>query len=89
MFNDNGITKNVLPLALAGTALVAALASTSGFAGVEERIIENEPPRAHASEAIVERKGPQGEVLLKQDDTDGEQVTELRQGRVGLLPDGE
>jgi hypothetical protein len=87
MFHGNGINKNVLPLALTATALAAALASTSGFAGVEQRLIETEPPRSHASEAVVERIGPRGEVLLQQDDGDSEQVSELRKGRIGLLPE--
>jgi CRP-like cAMP-binding protein len=89
MFNGNAIMKNVLPLALAGTALAAALASTSGFAGVEERMIENDPPRVEASETVIERKGPRGEVLFEQDkERDGDEISQLREGRIGLLPDG-
>lgn len=84
--NGNGMTQNALPHALTAIALIAALTSTSSLAGVEQRLIETEPPRSHASEAVVERIGPRGEVLLKQDDGDGEQVSELRTGRVGLLP---
>ena len=85
MFRSNRINNTILPLALAGTALVAALTSTSGFAQVESRIINTEPPRSHASDAVVERNGPRGEVLLEQDAKASEQISEVRVGRRGLV----
>ena len=74
-------------LALAAAALVAALTSTSALArGVDQRIINTESPRTHASEAVVERHGPRAEVLLRQEDTRGARFSETDKGRLGALP---
>jgi hypothetical protein len=70
---------------VSAVTLAAALGTTSAFARVEPRMINSEPPHSHHSEAVVERKGPQGEVLLKQEG-DSDKVTEVAPGRLGPLP---
>ena len=71
-------------LSLIAAVLAGGLTAQGAFAMVDPKHEHEDPAREAASETVVEREGPQGEVLLRRADDDTTRVSELDRERRNL-----
>ena len=71
-------------LSLIAAVLAGGLTAQGAFAMVDPKHEHEDPAREAASETVVEREGPQGEVLLRRAEDTGSSQRTARVDRAGI-----